>query len=42
MANRVDTFGEPMPLVHKAGTWFIVTAIAFNGAAPAINDKSDP
>jgi uncharacterized membrane protein HdeD (DUF308 family) len=29
MANRVDTFGEPMPLVHKAGTWFIVTAVAF-------------
>jgi uncharacterized membrane protein HdeD (DUF308 family) len=29
MANRVDTFSEPMPLVHKAGTWFIVTAIAF-------------
>ena len=28
-SQRIDTFGEPMPLVHKAGTWFIVTAIAF-------------
>ena len=28
-SNRVDTFNEPMPVVHKVGTWFIVTAIAF-------------
>ena len=28
-SNRVDTFHEPMPVVHKVGTWFIVTAIAF-------------
>lgn len=28
-SDRIDTFHEPMPLVHKAGTWFIVTAIAF-------------
>src|SRR5215472_17329621 len=27
--NRVDTFHEPMPVVHKVGTWFIITAIAF-------------
>jgi uncharacterized membrane protein HdeD (DUF308 family) len=28
-SNPSETFNEPMPLVHKAGTWFIVTAIAF-------------
>jgi uncharacterized membrane protein HdeD (DUF308 family) len=28
-SNPIETFNEPMPLVHKAGTWFIVTAIAF-------------
>jgi uncharacterized membrane protein HdeD (DUF308 family) len=28
-SDRIDSFHEPMPLVHKAGTWFIVTAIAF-------------
>jgi uncharacterized membrane protein HdeD (DUF308 family) len=27
--NPNETFREPMPLVHKAGTWFIFTAIAF-------------
>ena len=29
ISNPSQTFNEPMPLVHKAGTWFIVTAIAF-------------
>jgi uncharacterized membrane protein HdeD (DUF308 family) len=28
-SDRIETFHEPMPLVHKVGTWFIVTAIAF-------------
>lgn len=28
-SNPSETFHEPMPLVHKAGTWFIFTAIAF-------------
>jgi len=28
-SNPSETFNEPMPLVHKAGTWFIVTAILF-------------
>src|SRR6516164_8597032 len=27
--NPSDTVREPMPLAHKAGTWFIFTAIAF-------------
>jgi uncharacterized membrane protein HdeD (DUF308 family) len=26
---RSDSFHEPTPLVEKAGTWFIVTAVAF-------------
>jgi uncharacterized membrane protein HdeD (DUF308 family) len=28
-SNPSETFNEPMPVVHKAGTWFIVTAVAF-------------
>jgi len=28
-SNPSETFNEPMPVIHKAGTWFIVTAIAF-------------
>jgi uncharacterized membrane protein HdeD (DUF308 family) len=28
-SDRIENFHEPMPLVHKAGTWFIFTAIAF-------------
>ena len=28
-SNRLETFGEPMPLVRTAGKWFIVTAVAF-------------
>jgi uncharacterized membrane protein HdeD (DUF308 family) len=28
-SNPSETFNEPMPLAHKAGIWFIVTAIAF-------------
>ena len=29
ISNRSETFKAPLPLVHKAGIWFIVTAIAF-------------
>jgi uncharacterized membrane protein HdeD (DUF308 family) len=29
ISNPSETFHEPMPIVHKAGTWFIVTAVAF-------------
>jgi uncharacterized membrane protein HdeD (DUF308 family) len=28
-SNPSETFNEPMPLARKAGTWFIVTAVAF-------------
>lgn len=28
-SNPSNTFHEPLPLVQKAGTWFILTAVAF-------------